>query len=227
MISACMICLNEEKFIKMCLTSLLGCVDEIIIVDGGSTDKTLDIIDEMNNPDIKVFHKKWKGNYGKQREFAVRQAKGDWIYQIDCDEVLGDTGYLLREYAKKDFDVYNIEYVHFIRDLGHIDATQEVHISQNRFFRNKNVVYNRAMHELAHSDDWKNMETIRDIKVYHLGGLRDIIHVQFKFYENMNKSTIHNKEFLEQWRSWYMMGTYPTKLFEGKYPTIVEKAFNL
>src|SRR3989344_1012600 len=76
---------NEEDVLATCLESIKGLADEIIIVDGGSTDKTVEIAKKYgakvfvtDNPPI--FH------INKQR--AVDRAKGDWILQLDADEVV-------------------------------------------------------------------------------------------------------------------------------------------
>lgn len=82
-ISACVICLNEEKNIGRCLKSLDWC-DEIIVVDSGSTDDTLDIARAHTD---KIHEQPWLG-YGGQKEFAWSKAKNEWIFWVDADEVV-------------------------------------------------------------------------------------------------------------------------------------------
>lgn len=82
-ISACVICLNEEKYIGRCLESLGWC-DEIIVVDSGSTDRTQEIAREHTD---KVFVQDWLG-YAGQKEFAWSKASNDWIFWIDADEAV-------------------------------------------------------------------------------------------------------------------------------------------
>ncbi len=84
-ISACIITKNEEKILPYCLYSLKW-VDEIIIVDSGSSDKTTQIARKYG---AKVFFKKWDG-YVNQKNFAISKAKGDWILSIDADEIVSD-----------------------------------------------------------------------------------------------------------------------------------------
>jgi len=81
-VSACLIVKNEEKVIERCLKSL-DFVDEIIVVDSGSTDKTVEIAEKYTD---KVYFQKWLG-YDKQRNFAASKAKNDWIFVLDADEV--------------------------------------------------------------------------------------------------------------------------------------------
>lgn len=81
-ISATIITLNEERNIGECLASL-DFVDEIVVVDSGSSDKTEEIC--RANPKVRFYQQPWEG-YGQQKNFAARQAAYDWILNIDADE---------------------------------------------------------------------------------------------------------------------------------------------
>jgi glycosyltransferase involved in cell wall biosynthesis len=80
-ISAFIVCCNEERQIRRCLESVAWC-DEIVIVDSGSTDKTLSICGEFTD---KITHKDWQG-YVKQKRFALEQRSRDWVLNVDADE---------------------------------------------------------------------------------------------------------------------------------------------
>jgi glycosyltransferase involved in cell wall biosynthesis/Tfp pilus assembly protein PilF len=84
-ISCCMIVKNEEIFLEKCLESIKDYVDEIIIVDTGSTDKTVDIAERYTD---KVYFHPWEGSFSKARNQALSYATSDWIFQIDGDEEL-------------------------------------------------------------------------------------------------------------------------------------------
>lgn len=84
-ISAFIIAFNEEKIIEQCLKKL-NWVDEIIVVDSGSTDNTVAISEKYN---AKVFYKKFEG-YGEQKQFALDQTTNDWVLNLDADEILTD-----------------------------------------------------------------------------------------------------------------------------------------
>lgn len=98
MISACIIVLNEESRIEKLMKNINGYVDEIVVVDGGSQDKTIEIVKKYG---AKVYHRKWDNNFGAQRNFAIRKSKGDWVFIIDADETASH-GLLksLREFSK-------------------------------------------------------------------------------------------------------------------------------
>jgi len=83
MLSACLIVKNEEAMLKECLKSLKG-IDEIIIVDTGSTDKTVEIASKYG----KVYHHKWKDDFSDARNYALSKSNGDWNLIIDADEIL-------------------------------------------------------------------------------------------------------------------------------------------
>ncbi len=81
-ISACIITLNEERDLPRCLKSVVPVVDEIVVVDSGSTDATVDIAEEFG---ARVAHQPWLG-YVDQKNFALDQAEHPWVLSIDADE---------------------------------------------------------------------------------------------------------------------------------------------
>ena len=85
-ISAFIICQDEERFIEACIRSLHMCA-EIVVVDSGSTDTTLEILRRLTDEGfpIKLLHEKWRG-YGGQKQFALSQCSQPWCLSIDSDE---------------------------------------------------------------------------------------------------------------------------------------------
>lgn len=84
-ISACIIAKNEEANIGCCLDSLCGQVDEVIVVDTGSKDRTIAIAKEKN---AIVIEYSWENDFSKARNYALQQASGEWIIFLDADETL-------------------------------------------------------------------------------------------------------------------------------------------
>ena len=88
-ISACLIVCNEEKNLTRCLQSLVPVVDEIVVIDSGSIDRTLEIARSFK---ARVVHQDWLGYVG-QKNFALTQAQHPWVLSIDADEELSpETG---------------------------------------------------------------------------------------------------------------------------------------
>ncbi len=85
-ISAVIITKNEEENIERCLKSL-SWIDEIVVVDSGSTDRTVEICKSYG---CKVIETEWLG-YGKTKQLAVNSATHDWILSIDADEQVAES----------------------------------------------------------------------------------------------------------------------------------------
>ncbi|WP_028588688.1 glycosyltransferase family 2 protein [Paenibacillus massiliensis] len=85
-VSAAIIVKDEERSIKRCIQSILHAVDEIIVVDSGSTDQTLSILKTF--PQVKVFTLKWNDNFAELRNEALRHITSDWVFWLDADEWL-------------------------------------------------------------------------------------------------------------------------------------------
>ena len=86
-VSLCMIVKNEEQILQRCLDSLAGLMDEIIIVDTGSTDTTKQIASKYTN---QVYDFVWVNDFSAARNFAFSKAKMEYIYSADADEVLDE-----------------------------------------------------------------------------------------------------------------------------------------
>jgi len=83
-LSVVIITFNEERNILRCLQSVEGMYEEIIVVDSGSTDRTVEICERKG---ARVIHQPFLG-YIEQKNFAMNQASGDWLLSLDADEAL-------------------------------------------------------------------------------------------------------------------------------------------
>ena len=112
-ISLCMIVKNEEDVIARCLDSVSRCVDEIIIADTGSSDRTKEICRDFTD---KIFDFEWTDDFSAARNFSFSKATGDYLMWLDADDVVSSENIgLLKELkktlAQKNPDVVMCRYV--------------------------------------------------------------------------------------------------------------------
>lgn len=86
-VSLCMIVKNEEKVLDRCLNSIKDLMDEIIIIDTGSTDSTLEIASKYTS---NIYSYQWKDDFADARNLSFSKATMDYIYMADADEVLDE-----------------------------------------------------------------------------------------------------------------------------------------
>ncbi len=89
-ISAAMMVKDEEKNLPRCLESLRGFVDEIAVIDTGSTDRTVEILDAEREagPEVRIKVSPWREDFSFHRNESLDLTTGDWILVIDADEEL-------------------------------------------------------------------------------------------------------------------------------------------
>jgi glycosyltransferase involved in cell wall biosynthesis len=85
-LSVCLVAQNEQENLPRCLRSVHGIADEIIVVDGGSTDRTAEIARELG---AKVFERPFT-NHADQKNYTASLASQEWIFLLDADEELSD-----------------------------------------------------------------------------------------------------------------------------------------
>src|ERR1039457_4510126 len=85
-ITATIITLNEERNVARAVESL-RCSDEILIVDSGSTDRTVELAEKLG---VRVLEAGWL-DYAAQKNWAAEYASNDWILSLDADEALSES----------------------------------------------------------------------------------------------------------------------------------------
>ncbi len=110
-ISLCMIVKNEEKVLARCLDSVADLMDEIIIVDTGSTDRTKEIAARYTQ---QIYDFVWVDDFSAARNFAFSKAHMDYIYSADADEVLDEENRrryrLLKENLLPEIEIVQMKY---------------------------------------------------------------------------------------------------------------------
>jgi len=89
-VSAALIVKNESRCIVRCLSSLVNAVDEIVVVDTGSDDNTIELIEQfiLEHQKVKLFHFEWCDDFSAARNFSLSKVTGDWVFVVDADEHL-------------------------------------------------------------------------------------------------------------------------------------------
>lgn len=142
-ISLCMIVKNEENTLGRCLDSLKDMVDEIIIVDTGSTDRTIEIARTYTN---NIYHFQWIDDFSAARNFAFEHASKEYILTMDADDIFDDTEKLsrLKETLPSTVDAITMKYQAAFDEAGNVLAS----LRQFRLVkRSKQYKWHGAVHE--------------------------------------------------------------------------------
>jgi len=138
-ISFCAIVKNEEKSLPQCLETVRNLVDEMIVLDTGSTDKTVEIASEMG---AKVYHFAWCDNFATARNEALKYVQGDWILVLDADERLTPDGVSQIKDAIANPQTLAINLVRY-----EVGAAQSPYSLVSRLFRNHpDLQFSRPYH---------------------------------------------------------------------------------
>lgn len=110
-VSLCMIVKNEERHLRRCLESLQGLMDEMIIVDTGSMDQTIEIAKSYTD---NVYQFDWGDDFSAARNFALSKATKDYVYVADADEVLDEENrqrfHRLKQALLPEIDIVQMKY---------------------------------------------------------------------------------------------------------------------
>ncbi len=148
-ISLCMIAKNEERFLRNCLESVQGGVDEIVVVDTGSTDATIEIAREFG---AKVVNIPWKDDFAAARNVSLQHATGNWALWLDADEELspGSAAELRRivESTKPDVGAYMVRICNWLSHPYRHEGGERAFHHACRLFRNlPGVEFRGRVHE--------------------------------------------------------------------------------
>ncbi len=184
-ITLCMIAKDEADFIDQCIRSVKPVVSEIVLLDTGSTDKTVEIAESHG---AKVYHSEWTGDFGAARNISLQYATADWVLILDADEVIAESDlpglvaltkdrkicweFLQRHYSN-DYRLSN-----YLPVKGEFPALEKGHagyFESNlvRLFPNhEGIEYRGKVHELVeHSIKDLGRHTIKrtEIRIHHYG----------------------------------------------------------
>jgi glycosyltransferase involved in cell wall biosynthesis len=183
-----MIVKNEQEHLPRCLASAKPYVDEIVVIDTGSSDKTIEIAE---NCGAKVEHFVWNFNFADARNYAISCTSGQWILVLDADEelVIKDLEALKKLLSDLDQDAFLIQ----VLDIHHAKNLTPAWIP--RLFRNNHhIIYKGSYHEQLESTDPKN-----PLRMQFFDGI-NIIHYGYSPENVQNKNINRNIPMLEAMR---------------------------
>jgi len=143
-LSLCMIVRDEQEMLGRCLEAVKDAVDEMVIVDTGSKDATIEIAKSFG---AKVIEREWTGSFGEARNVAFEAATGDWTLVLDADEVLvSEDVELLRSLTGRTWrEAFYVAETNYTGELD--DGTAVTH-NTLRIFRNRpQYRYRGRLHE--------------------------------------------------------------------------------
>ncbi|WP_413199836.1 glycosyltransferase [Nostoc piscinale] len=141
-ISLCMIVKNEETTLPKCLNSVKDFVDEIVVLDTGSSDRTPEIAQQFG---AEVHHFQWTNNFSTARNAALKYVTGDWVLVLDADEILNPSIVPQLQDA-----IQSDEYILINLIRQEIGAVQSPYSLVSRLFRNHpEIRFERPYHALV------------------------------------------------------------------------------
>lgn len=150
LLSIVMMVKNEERFLQQTLNALKPLTDsidsEIIILDTGSTDKTVEIAKTFTD---KIYFCKWKDDFGCMRNISISYASGEWLLVIDADEVLTESNSLIEFFRSDMHKIYNsasVEINNIVNGKSE-QSNYETSVELVRFFRRDGFKYTGKIHE--------------------------------------------------------------------------------
>jgi glycosyltransferase involved in cell wall biosynthesis len=175
-LSLCMIVKDEEEMLPRCLAAAAPAVDEIVVVDTGSTDRTIEIAREFG---ASVVEREWTGSFADARNVSFDAATGDWLMFLDADEVLveEDVERLRALRGKTWREAFYLSEISYTGELG--DGTAATHTALRVFRARPEYRFSGSLHEqIADTLPLHIPERIEatDIRVEHygyLGAVRD------------------------------------------------------
>ncbi|GAB1157982.1 hypothetical protein YWY31_40070 [Paenibacillus illinoisensis] len=200
-IALCMIVKNEQEYLRRCLDSVLGKVDQIIIIDTGSTDETVSIAKEYTN---EVYHFEWINDFSAARNESLKYAKTDYVLVLDADEYLEQSVNILED-IDGDADYYFTK-IHNIMSQGRAIN----HLAIRLFANNRGLHYVHRLHE--HLNTYEDMNKYKaahaKFTIMHTGYTDEMLEGRDKSKRNLSLMLKEVKENPSVYNLFNMGRTY-------------------
>ena len=183
LLSACLIVKNEETYIYNCLNSIKNFVDEIVLVDTGSTDNTVEIAKNFTD---KIYHYEWNDDFSAARNFSISKANSDWIFIIDGDEIFTADPNKLRKFLKTSIDIDAI--YAYSKNISVDSIDTDVLIP--RFIKREKAKYKNRIHNQLISKGLKTI-TLNEVVINHYGYIFSPYKIKKKVSQRINMMNLH------------------------------------
>ncbi|MCB2312377.1 glycosyltransferase [Clostridium tagluense] len=206
-VSLCMIVKNEETYLPRCLSSIKDIVDEIIIVDTGSTDRTIDIAKSFG---ANVHYFKWNNNFSDARNESLKYATKDWILILDGDdELYPEDQENLRDLLTKQLDENAIYYFETLNYYGSTIDNNSITINLNpRLYKNnQGTHYDGEIHNQLIFSENKYNAIYTLIKIHHFGYMNKSIDSKDKRTRNITLLKQQIKKDPDNYFAHFNLGT--------------------
>jgi tetratricopeptide (TPR) repeat protein len=219
-ISLCMIVRDEEQFLARCLESVRDAVDEIVVVDTGSKDRTIEIARSFG---ALVEEREWRNDFAWARNEAIKLARYRWIFQLDADEELTpESKPALRQIRDARAHVTGM----WVRCVNHADqylgGDGTISHTVARLFPNtERIRYYGSIHEFPSLDGATTtlLCVNSPVKIVHHGYTNDMMRDRSKFDRNLSIIEAAVEQEPEDEFNWYNLGM--TTYIAGDYPRSV------
>ncbi len=209
-LTLCIILKNEEFFIKDCILSCIALVDAVILVDSGSTDQSLNIIQNLQSqyPQIKLYHRAWPNDFADQRNYAISQTQTDWILFLDADERIDTTSHSLikKAISHSNVDAFLLPIKNYTNNFSEIGFTALANgpaagfvlTHLHRLFRkDERIFYEGVLHERIEPSLQKHRLKTEplDVVIHHFGPVKEqnlsLKKDRMHFYEDLGRAKIN------------------------------------
>lgn len=186
-LSVCLLIRNEEKYLFRCLSSVKNVADEIIVVDTGSTDNSLEIAGRFTGH---IYTFEWCDDFSAARNFALEKASGEWVLVLDGDEELdADSEKSLRNKIDNGgAEAYLIKVINYYENGNELLSAPDVILRlfrNNKEYRYTGIIHEQVINSILSYNPEAKIEIAEDICIFHYGYMKEPLESKEKLKRNM------------------------------------------